>query len=73
MSQLSKNVPNISKCSNYLKMSQLAISKCSNFHQRVNFMKKYYLDKNQDCAEICKMTEFMQNYAENLKYVKMCG
>ena len=87
MFQLSQNVPTISECPNYLKMSQLyiskcpkylkmsqlAISKCSNFQQRINFMKKYSLDKNQGCAEICEMTEFMQNYAVMLKYAKMCS
>ena len=51
MSQLSQNVP--------------TITKCPNFHQRVNLCAK-----NQDYVEICGMTEFMRNCAEN---VKMCG
>ena len=34
-------------------------------------MKKCSLDKNQDCAEICEVTELiMQNYAENVKICK---
>ena len=61
MSQLSQNVPTISKCPNSLRSQ--------NFHQRVNqiFLKNYSLSKNQDCAEMCSMTEFMRNYAENVK------
>ena len=34
------------------------------------FLKNYSLEKNQDCAEICGIAEFMRNYAGN---VKMCG
>ena len=30
-------------------------------------MNNYLLDKHQECAEICGMTEFMRNYAENSK------
>ena len=56
MSQISQNVPNIS-------VSQLTITKCPNFHQGVNL----HAEKNQDCVEICGMTEFMRNYAENVK------
>ena len=81
MSQLSQNVPTISKCPNYLKMSQLSqnvptISKCPNYLKMSqlkyfsfsNFHQRINLRAELNfLAEIGEMNEFMRNYAENVK------
>ena len=72
------DIGSVSKCPNYLKMPQLSqnvpthclkMSKLppeGKFARRIKYLKKYSLDKNQDCAEICDLTEFMRNCAENV-------
>ena len=53
----------VAKCGKFLQNVPTHYHKMSKLSPEGKFVYK----KNQECVEICRMTEFMQNYAENVK------